>query len=127
MYPQSPTLLTRLLSHIDYSGGPDACWLWTGCKNQKGYGRFQLGGRGSPTVMAHRIVYEAFTGREIPEGLELDHECEKQSCVNPLHLKAIPGWLNNYYRNHGRAQAVLDVDNEPEIDYSLELQELFGC
>ena len=63
-------------------GGPDDCWLWIGRTYESGYGKVH----GQP---AHRVVYSAMGGT-IPPGHELHHTCERRSCVNPRHLKAMP-------------------------------------
>lgn len=70
-----------LEQHIDY-GAPSGCWIWTGLRNEWGYGT--AGSRG----LAHRVMYEQANG-PIPEGLELDHLCRERACVNPLHLEAV--------------------------------------
>lgn len=45
-----------------------------------------------PTVLAHRLFYEAFVG-PIPEGRDLDHVrargCRSRACVNPEHLEPV--------------------------------------
>lgn len=62
------------------------CWLWQGQINWAGYGLHvwkedgKVRGQG-----AHRYIYELLVG-EVPEGLELDHQCENKHCVNPMHL-----------------------------------------
>ncbi|WP_397517792.1 HNH endonuclease signature motif containing protein [Rhodococcus oxybenzonivorans] len=38
--------------------------------------------------MAHRAAYEAFRG-SIPDGMTLDHLCERRSCVNPWHTEPV--------------------------------------
>lgn len=43
----------------------DACWLFTGYRDAKGYGVVAL--PGNTTVQAHRAVYEALVG-PIPDG-----------------------------------------------------------
>ncbi|MGW1796858.1 HNH endonuclease signature motif containing protein [Streptomyces sp. NPDC001984] len=78
--------------------GPNACIVWTGAKQPKGYGQIQIDGR---RVSVHRIAYETFKGA-IPEGLEIDHACHTRDrscpggptcmhrrCVNPHHLEAV--------------------------------------
>ncbi len=65
--------------------GPDECWLWTGKTEKNGYGRFQVGGRGSPHLGAHRYSFELATGETPPVVM---HKCDNPTCVNPSHLRA---------------------------------------
>jgi hypothetical protein len=57
----------------------NACWIWTGGKNQDGYGTY--GGR-----MAHRVAYERTVGA-VPKDLHIDHVCRNHACVRPDHLR----------------------------------------
>lgn len=77
--------LSRLDARTDKSGGPDACWPWTGYRQPNGYGSLWNGSR---PEQAHRIAYRIHLG-PIPEGCEIDHRCCNRSCVNPAHLRAI--------------------------------------
>lgn len=58
------------------------CWEWTGARTKKNYGQVYYGGT---TVRVHRLVHELLVG-PIPQGMELHHRCENESCCNPRHL-----------------------------------------
>lgn len=66
----------------DYVVDEDGCWIWQrGVNPVSGYG--MLGRR-----WAHRAMYEREVGH-IPKGMELDHLCRVEACVNPDHLEAV--------------------------------------
>lgn len=67
------------------------CWIWTGAKNNKGYGSVTNGHGGS--MLAHRKAYTIAKGH-IPEGMTIDHICEVKACVNPDHLQVMSRALN---------------------------------
>jgi hypothetical protein len=62
---------------------PDGCWLWTGSKDEDGYGYFK--DRNQKTIKAHRFSYIRAHG-VIGSGLFVCHSCDVPSCVNPEHL-----------------------------------------
>ncbi len=68
---------------IDRSGGPDACHLWTGSTQVRGYGIFGLHGKlRSATQLAIRI----YSGPMVaPYAL---HRCDNPRCCNHRHLWA---------------------------------------
>ena len=68
----------------------DTCWLWTGCRNKKGYGSVN---RGNVGTLAHRWSYILEHG-EIKGGLHILHKCDVPLCVNPAHLYAGTNWDN---------------------------------
>lgn len=62
----------------------ESCWLWTGWKNNKGYGVF--GGSGDTgRSYAHRFSFEVAHGALPPDAWVL-HRCDTPACVNPAHL-----------------------------------------
>lgn len=61
------------------------CWVYTGARDGRGYGRFFAYGKLHAT---HRWAYERFVG-PIPKGMTLDHLCCDTSCCNPEHLEPV--------------------------------------
>lgn len=68
-------------------GRPDLgpCWLWTGARVGRGYGKIGSGGHSGKTLMAHRVSWQIHFG-EIPDELAVCHECDNPPCVNPGHF-----------------------------------------
>src|SRR5262245_61714130 len=89
---------TRMIGRFAAKIEPtDDCWIWTGARDEKGYGLFRVDGR---TRRAHRFAYEYFVG-PIPMGLQTDHLCRNASCVNPEHLELV---TNRENCRRGRAR-----------------------
>jgi len=94
---------------VDKSGGPDACWPWTGHRHPKqNYGMKVVNGK---RVFAHRLLWEEFNG-SIPEGLIIRHKCDNPPCVNPNHLDIGTYKDNAHDRDsRGRHVALRGADN----------------
>lgn len=85
----SPNAEDRFWSKVDRSGGPEACWLWTGGVSPSGYGQISLKGPdgGWSTYAAHRVSWMLHTGSMPETGLVVRHfVCRTPSCCNPSHL-----------------------------------------
>jgi hypothetical protein len=78
--------MQRLFSKIERRD--DGCWMWTGYRQNNGYGAIRIGGRTGRSVLAHRFVFEFFR-YPIPAGFEIHHRCRNRGCVNPFHLQAV--------------------------------------
>jgi len=88
--PPHWTLAQRLDHYTDKSGGPDACWPWTGYRTSKGYGHLRWKGR---LRSATRLTWEEENG-PIPVGLQVCHRCDNPPCRNKAHL-----WLDTNAAN----------------------------
>lgn len=80
---QEESIKKRFLAKINKT---NSCWIWTACKNAKGYGI--MSAKGKP-MMAHRVSWILHNGPILQNKLIL-HNCphgnDNPSCVNPLHL-----------------------------------------
>ena len=77
------------------------CLIWTGGKNDMGYGRIWV----KPTEMyAHRYAWVKANG-PIPEGAEIDHICHIPLCCNPDHLRLADRSENTSYLKGATARS----------------------
>jgi len=80
MAPKRIPIPIRIIEKVSKEGG--ACWLWSGCCGNDGYG---VMGVGRKQKRVHRMAYECFVG-PIPDGMLVCHTCDVPRCVNPDHL-----------------------------------------
>lgn len=75
---------------------PEGCWEWTGglthgngdTKDPGGYPKFWLRGK---TVLAHRVMFRAVTGRDADT---VDHTCRNRACVRFRCFDDVPIRIN---------------------------------
>ena len=68
------------------------CVVWTAGKDSKGYGTIG-------PWKAHRVAWVAAHGRDVPDGLTIDHLCRNRACVNPDHLEPVTSRINTLRGN----------------------------
>lgn len=79
------TRLAELWVRVEKLPGRDACWLWKGYLDRKGYGTIRT--RGSRYAgRPHRIIYELTYRTTIPAGMFACHKCDNPACVRPDHI-----------------------------------------
>lgn len=93
------TVAERLAAKADMSGGPDACWPWTGkLSSPGGVGRIMIERK---PRLAVDVAFEQASG-DVPPGARVNHSCKNKLCVNPAHLYL----ATTKRRDYGRARRV---------------------
>lgn len=74
----------------DYTVTDEGCWEWQGHIDRNGYGKAYdpTAESGRRIDWAHRVSFRFHRGA-IPDGHELDHECQNPRCINPSHLAPV--------------------------------------
>lgn len=82
------TIQQRFYSKLDVNH-KTGCYDYTGPR-LRGYGLFTVCKNGKRrTFRAHRVAWMLHHKRRVPDGLEIDHLCNRKSCCNPDHLEAV--------------------------------------
>lgn len=88
------------------------CRIWLGRCNADGYPRLNIrvSGEAYP-FYAHRVSFEAHSGRRIKSGHQVDHildRCYFTSCVNFDHLRELTPKQNVSFRELRRRRRIRD-------------------
>lgn len=85
-----------------YTEDENGCRISTYSTASHGYA--QIGwqeGRRRAVVTAHRAAWVYANGRQVPDGMTIDHICKTKRCVNPSHLRTMENY-ENARRTFGR-------------------------
>ena len=93
-------------------GNSHGCWIWKGCKEKYGHGRFKLST--NKCIYAHRYSYELKNG-SIPNGYCICHTCDNPLCVNPNHLWIGTRGQNNTDRKNKGRNAITVGELNPSV------------
>jgi hypothetical protein len=115
----TPKDIERFWSHVDNSGGPDACWPWVLSLHWRGYGQVGTCANGKTKMYrTHRVAWIVTNG-EVPDGLLVCHTCHNRKCCNPAHLSIGTPKQNTAdmmaLGRHNRPHAVFSDDDIREI------------
>jgi hypothetical protein len=109
-YPDE--VMEHFWAQVDRSGGPDACWNWTGTVRADGYGVFNLGMR---LELAHRLAL-VLSGVDIPPGSIAMQICGNRLCchADTHHLRV--GTRSEQMTTRSRTRRVPrpEVKREPD-------------
>ena len=112
----SRAAIQRFNRQTKYGNGDEKCLLWTGRTGRGGYGRFDLDD--GTSIAVHRFVWQYVMGRDIPEGMQVDHMCHgsavaagtcagagdegcrHRNCCNPQHLELVTASENTTRQDH---------------------------
>ena len=114
-------IVLGLEKHSKSGVGGVKCQLWTGCKDQKGYGRKRvLWPSGAKTMtrthrlafMAHHKTNELPTKNTYGEPMEVSHLCHNKLCINIQHL-VLESHTENMSRLHCCKEGVCTMAHAP--------------
>jgi hypothetical protein len=93
------------------------CWIWIAAKCL-GYGLIRINGK---MMRAHRFSYEYYKG-PLDSKLDICHNCNNPSCVNPSHLRqdTVSSNMIDCLNAKRRYKQILSVEEVIEIKKALK-------
>jgi hypothetical protein len=85
--------MQQLTRRFEVSEG--GCWVWQGALDTHGYPHIRMGSKGvAIDLLVSRVVWALWYGFNGRTGLEVDHVCCNQKCINPEHLQLLGPKVN---------------------------------
>jgi hypothetical protein len=104
-----------------YIVDPDTgCWNYINISSN-GYGKIYVYGK---HMNAHRFSYETFVGK-LDSNLEICHNCNNKSCINPEHLRQDTRSSNSIDKVYDGKQNGQILTPEQVIEIKKELQNTY--
>lgn len=116
--PKSVPAEERFFKYVQ-RWGFEECWLWTGTREDVGYGQFWHEGR---NIKAHRFAWTMIHG-EPPENYRVVQTCRNRLCVNPEHLELLSPWEKSAQMRAAKPSLTL----EERFWSKVQKQEGDGC
>lgn len=97
--PRPTPIAERFWRFVDRQDS-GSCWKWKGSIGRGGYGVFVFWSPKKSITGAHRVSLKVH-GKEIPDGMVVDHICRNRACVNPAHLRLVTPKQNSLENSNG--------------------------
>lgn len=92
------------------------CWIWQGTRTERGWAQWTDSRNARKKWRVHRLVYMSMVG-DIPDGLTLDHLCQRKLCINPYHMEPVPSVVNQARWAASRTKCRNGHEVTPETTY----------
>lgn len=100
------SLEQKLKSYTENNG----CWEYNGCTNNYGYCLIMVNKK---LQYAHRLAWEFYNNKKIPDGMTVDHICFNRKCINPDHLRLLSAGENSGRHSESTMKLWCDKHNCP--------------
>ena len=105
--PRNPIVIPErvaIRALTKFTSDEQGCHISTYSTASHGYAQIgwrEPGAERSTMTLCHRAAWVAVTGKQIPDGMTVDHTCKNRQCVNPDHLRMLSNF-ENARRTEGR-------------------------